>query len=208
MTIQVTGKNIEVGEAFQSFVAEKISAALEKYIGPELSARVRVQKERGRFHTGCTVVLKTGLVLESEGDGADAYASADAAIERLEKRLRRYKRRLKGHNNHGHAAEAASDTVGVDYVVELPEDEAADVADGANGASATDAPVIIAETTLAIRELPVSAAVLQLDLTEAPVLVFRNAASGEINVVYKRRDGNIGWIDPKMTAQSGGTGQS
>jgi ribosomal subunit interface protein len=201
MTIQVTGRNIEVGEAFQSFVTDKINVAFDKYIGPQLAARVRVEKERGRFRTSCSVTVRTGLVLEAEGEGSDAYSSADAAIEHLEKRLRRYKRRLKDHHLH-HAAERGSEVQAVDYTVEMPDPDGVDddedvVQDG------SDAPVIIAETQLTIRELPVSAAVMQLDLTGSPVLVFRNAANGDINVVYRRRDGHVGWIDPRMTAVQG-----
>jgi ribosomal subunit interface protein len=196
MTIQVTGRNIEVGEAFKGFISDKINAALDKYIGAMLAARVRVEKERGRFKTSCSVTVRTGLVLEAEGEGADAYASADAAVEHLEKRLRRYKRRLKDHHlNHGADRADGAELVGVDYTVELSDDEETDAPESG------DAPVIIAETTLSIRDMPVSAAVMELDLTGSPVLVFRNAASGDINVVYRRRDGNVGWIDPKMTPQ-------
>lgn len=98
MTLQVTGKNVEVGEAFQTYVAGRLTAVLEKYIGPQLSGHVRVEKERGRFITGCSVRLRTGLVLEATGEGTDAYASADVALDRLEKQVRRYKRRLKQHH--------------------------------------------------------------------------------------------------------------
>jgi ribosomal subunit interface protein len=99
MTLQVTGKNVELGEAFQGYVADKLSVVLDKYAGLHLAAHMRVEKMRGRFHTGCSLRLKTGLVLASAGEGPDAYASADAALERLGKQLRRYKRRLKNHHN-------------------------------------------------------------------------------------------------------------
>jgi ribosomal subunit interface protein len=99
MSLQVTGKNFEVGEAFQKHVADRIAAVLEKYIGPQLSGHVRVEKERGRFITGCSVRLRTGVVLEATGEGTDAYASAEAAIDRLEKQVRRYKRKLKSHHS-------------------------------------------------------------------------------------------------------------
>jgi ribosomal subunit interface protein len=95
MSLQVTGKNVEVGEAFQGFVAEKLAGVLGKYDRRHLAAHVRVEKERGRFRTGCSVRLKTGQVFESAGEGHDAYTSADAALERLDKRLRRYKRRVR-----------------------------------------------------------------------------------------------------------------
>ena len=104
MTLQVTGKNVEAGEAFKTYITEKLGDSLEKYIGPEISGHIRLEKERGRFRTDCSIRLKTGLLLESHGEGADAYASADAAVERMDKRLRRYKRRLKSHHNGHHRA--------------------------------------------------------------------------------------------------------
>jgi ribosomal subunit interface protein len=192
MTLQVTGKNVEVGEAFQTYVADRLALVLGKYIGPQLSGHVRVEKERGRFHTGCSVRLRTGLELEATGEGGDAYASADSALDRLEKRVRRYKRRLKKHHSHAQG-EKAPETSASDYVVQVSEEQDSATHDGVD-----EAPVIVAETELRIGELAVSEAVMRLDLTEAPFLVFRNAANGEINVVYRRPDGNVGWIDPKL----------
>jgi len=198
MSIQVTGKNIDTGDALQIYVQDKIADVLEKYIGPEISGHVRVEKIRGIFTTNCSIRLRTGLLVEAEGSGGDAYASADAAIARLDKRVRRYKRRLKDHHHgtNGHAtaiaARAFQDVDALDYTVKLHEDEATEP-------HVDDAPVVVAETTRIIRELPVSAAVMQLDLTDHAFLVFRNAANGELNVVYRRDDGNIGWIAPTAT---------
>ena len=96
MTLQVTGKNVEAGEAFKIYITDKLSDSLEKYIGPELSGHIRLEKERGRFRTDCSIRLKTGLLLESHGEAADAYASADAAVERMDKRLRRHAIRAAG----------------------------------------------------------------------------------------------------------------
>jgi len=189
MTIQVTGKNIDAGEAFQSYAVEKVNSVLEKYIGPEIAGHVRLEKERGRFHTSCTIRLKTGLTLEAHGEGVDAYASADAAVEHLDKRVRRYKRRLKSHNNGAEARGMAPETTATIRVFQVGGEEP----DEAKG----DAPVIIAESEQTVREVPVAEAVMQLDLNQAGFLVFRNAAHGGINVVYRRSDGNIGWIDPK-----------
>jgi ribosomal subunit interface protein len=187
MTIQVTGKNIDVGASFQAYVTDRIAEALDKYIGPEISGHVRVEKVRGRFRTNCSVRLRTGLLLESHGDGADAYRSADVALERLEKRLRRYKRRLKGH--HSNHAPVLPETLVNDYVLQAGDDE--DTSE-----QAPERPVVVAETERSMCELSVSEAVMQLDLTEDAFLVFRNAGSGAVNVVYRRADGNIGWIDP------------
>lgn len=190
MTIQVTGKNIDAGEAFQSYVVEKVNSVLEKYIGPEIAGHVRLEKERGRFHTNCSIKLRTGLTLEAHGEAGDAYASADAAVEHLEKRVRRYKRRLKSHHSGADARGAPVAETSATYRV-LQVDDAEEVE------PTTDNPVIIAESERTIRKLPVAEAVLQLDLIQAGFLVFRNAAHGGINVVYRREDGNIGWIDPQ-----------
>ena len=97
MTIQVTGKNVEAGEAYTGYISNRIATALEKYVGSDISGHIRLEKEKGRFRTDCSIKLQTGLVLEARGDGNDAYQSADAAVERLETRVRRHKRRLKRH---------------------------------------------------------------------------------------------------------------
>ena len=193
MTIQVTGKGIDLGAAFQGYVTEAIGEAVEKYIGRELSGHVRVDKVRSRFRTSCSVRLRTGLLLEAHGEGADAYKSADAAIERLEKRLRRYKRRLKSH--HGHHAPKLPETLVIDYVLQAGDEGDTSGPDG-------QGPVIIAESERSLREFSVSEAVMQLDLTEDAFLVFRNAGNDAINVVYRRPDGNIGWIDPTVPGQA------
>ncbi len=199
MSLQITGKNIQVGESFQSYVSEKLDAAIDKYLGKYLAAHVRVEKERGRFQTNCSVRVRTGLMLESTGEGTDAYASADAAFEHLEKRLRRYKRRLKNHH-HGDTPEpTGTDSVQInDFVVELPDHDYWEEAATENGRA--DHPLVIAESARTLLKLPVSEAVMRLDLTDQPFLVFRNAGSDEINVVYRRVDGNIGWIDAAQPA--------
>lgn len=197
MTLQVTGKNVEAGDAFKAYITDKLGVSLEKYIGPEISGHIRLEKERGRFRTDCSIRLKTGLLLEAHGEGADAYASADAAVERMDKRLRRYKRRLKSHHN-GHARDQnGADTQANDYTVRADEDDI----DASEALS--EHPVIIAEAERSIKELPVSEAVMQLDVTDRSFLVFRNAAHGGLNVVYRRSDGHIGWIDAKVGASEG-----
>lgn len=187
MTLQVTGKNLDVGETLRSYVVGKVEQTLDKYIGPSLSGHVRVEKNRGTFRTDCSIQLRSGLVLQSHGEAGEPYASADLAVERLDKRLRRYKRRLKSH--HGGTAAAAAQMQAPDYVIRAGEEEEAEEPEGDN-------PVIIAETQMVISELAVRDAVMQMDLCDAPFVVFRNAGHGRINVVYRRPDGNIGWIDP------------
>lgn len=188
MTIQVTGKNIDAGEAYKSYVAEKVPVVLGKYVGDAVTGHFRLEKERGLFRTACSIRLPSGLLLEAHGDGVDAYASADAAMEHLEKRVRRYKRRLKNHHN-GRTANGRDEDIAADYVVRVEDDDS-------EGADA-DHPIIVAETERRISELPVSEAVMQLDLNQSSFMVFRNASHGGLNVVYRRADGNIGWIDSK-----------
>ncbi|MGI9416748.1 MAG: ribosome hibernation-promoting factor, HPF/YfiA family [Geminicoccaceae bacterium] len=186
MTLQVTGKNLDVGEALRSYVTERIGQTLDKYFSGNRTGHVRIQKERNRFVTDCSIQLRSGLSLQSHGESPDAYASADMALDRLEKRLRRYKRRLKKH--HGSTADADASTRAQYFVIQADQDEAIEEAD--------DNPIIIAETHTEIRELSVSDAVMQMDLSNRPFLVFRNASHGQTNIVYRRPDGNIGWIDP------------
>ena len=191
MALQVTGKNVEAGGAFQEYITEKIANVLGKYIGPEIGGHVRLEKERTGFRTDCSIRLRTGLLLETHGAGDDAYASADAAVDRLEKRVRRYKRRLKNHHNvRGDQGNDPARFVR-DFVVEVDGSEDTEKSTG-------DHPVIIAEHQIDLHDLSVSDAVMRLDLTDNPFLLFRNAANGNINVVYRRMDGNIGWIDPDL----------
>lgn len=186
MALQVTGKNLDIGEALRTYLEERIESALDKYAGREQSGHIRIEKAHGSFLTGCTIQLKSGLSLEAHGEAADAYASADQALERLEKRLRRYKRRLKKRN--APTERKPSDTQAPYYVIQAIEEEETE--------PEGDNPVVVAETQTVIRELSVSDAVMQLDLADKPLLVFQNAGHGRINVVYRRADGNVGWIDP------------
>ena len=134
----------------------------------------------------CT--LNSGLDVQSTGSGADAYGSVDSAMERLEKRLRRYKRRLKSHGQGVDGPAQLYESAGIDYVI--------DAEHAANAESGAGAPAVIAETPARVRAMSVSDAVMQMDLADQTFLVFRNASHGGINVVYRRPDGNIGWIDP------------
>lgn len=199
MTIQITGKNVEVGDAYQSYVSEKIRNLLQKYVSRDLKGHVRLEKERGLFKTNCSVRLASGLLLEAHGEGGDAYQSADAAVERLETRVRKYKRRLKDHDAGRENGDRADSFTARDAVVST-DDDTDDTAGGNH-------PLIIAETPRTVLVLSVSEAVMHLDLTESSFLVFRNAGTGGINVVYRRGDGHIGWIDP-TAAKSGLNGAS
>ena len=189
MTIQVTGKNLDVGEALRSYVQERVTHTVEKFIGRETTGHVRIEKEHGEFRTNCTIHLWQGMSLEAHGRAPDAYQSADRACERLEKRVRRYKRRLKRRGGET----PRKQTPAADYVIQA--------AEGREGNEEHN-PVIIAEAETPVHEMAVSDAVMQMDLSDRSVVVFRNASHGEINVVYRRADGNIGWIDPAGSLRS------
>jgi ribosomal subunit interface protein len=199
MTIQVTGKNVDAGEAYKTYILSKISGVLEKYIGPELSGHVRLEKERVGFRTNCSIRLRTGLQVDAQGDGADAYGSADAAVEHLEKRVRRYKRRLKSHHGaRDNSPPSEPEQRARVYTVQAGDDEHDDTRGEAAG------PVIIAESERGIRDLTVGEAVMHLDLSSDQFLMFRNASHGGLNVVYRRNDGHIGWIDPPTGTNGAG----
>ena len=187
MSLRVSGKHMEVGEAFKTRIEDRIDEALSKYFDNRASGHVTVEKSGSRFTTDCVLHLDSGVVLQASGEAQEPDASFNAAAERIEKRLRRYKRRLKSHHSDGAAnreeeyAYRVLEALPEDDEEELPEDYA---------------PAIVAETRMQLATLPVASAVLQLDLQDNPVYVFRNAGSGDVNLVYRRPDGNIGWIDP------------
>ncbi len=196
MTIQITGKHLDLSDPIKTYIVDKIGSSLGKYIGDEVTGHIRLEKERSGFKTDCSITIPSGLSLQSHGEAGDAYASVDAAIERLEKRVRRHQRRIKNHHSskgHGISVPAADYTVRVDDESELAHDDM-------NGSAH---PVIIAESERGVREIAVSQAVMELDLTESAFLVFRNAGHGGLNIVYRRDDGHIGWIDPNPGKETG-----
>ncbi len=189
MVIQVTGKNIDLGTALRSYVAENLGRTLEKYDSRGVSANIFIEKEHGQFTTTCTVRLASGLSLQAKGTGAEAHPSVDESIEHLEKRLRRYKRRLKDHHQNASSKSEVAPMNAVDYVIKSSdEDETSEVTELA--------PAIVAETQTSIHELSVGDAVMAMDLAEKAFFIFKNASNGRLNVVYRRDDGHIGWIDP------------
>lgn len=203
MTIRVSGKSISVGEALRDRVNDRTDEVLRKYFDGNYSGHITLSKDGIGFRTDCALHLDSGITLEADAIAADAYASADQALMQIEKRLRRYKSRLKDRSGRKAAANAAAmaglngnsvDGPSFDaqsYVIEALSDEH-DVE------PADYSPVIIAEATTSLKLLSVSEAVMELDLTGAPVLVFRHGGSGRVNVIYRRPDGNVGWVDPPV----------
>ena len=199
MQINVAGKQIDLSDALRNRVTTHLDVIAEKYFDDALEANVTFSRARSFFTCDINVRAARGLLLRGEGEAADAHGAFDDAAEHIAKRLRRYRRRV---NEHSRDLAQRRPEVGRRYVLRQDEDlprtprrgTAPEAAPGAvaSGAYAT----IVAEQTTDIEHLTVGQAVMQLDLADQTVLMFRNNASGEINVVYRRTDGHIGWLDP------------
>jgi ribosomal subunit interface protein len=203
MQLSVTGKQTEIGEALRRHVDGSLGSILEKYFKTAIEAHVIVSKEAHLSRAEISIHIGRGIVVNARAAASEAYLAFDAAAERLAKQLRRYKRRLRDHHAKGREPAVVSERA-MDYVLAPVEEDDAEVAategeetesDGANGA-----PAVIAEMSTELPSLTVGEAAMRMDLAEAPVLLFRNRSHGELNLVYRRSDGNIGWIDPELAA--------
>lgn len=191
MALRISGKNLDIGEALRERIAGRVGEAAQRYLDGRVTGHVTVEKEAHGFRTIAALHLPTGTSLQAEAFAADAYAACDLGVERIEKRLRRYARRLKDRAGH-HAHPIAMDMPYV--VIEAPKETHEDELEGAFE------PVIIAEQTSSMRRMTVAEAVMELDVTGAAALVFHHAVHGRVNVVYRRADGHVGWIDPPAVA--------
>lgn len=187
MRYQITGKHIDIGEALQTHVKTELGSTVEKYAGRPTDANVVFSKSGHEFVCEATVHLSTGLTAQAKAHANEIYASFDGCNEKMDKQLRRYKRRLKDH--HRERSEPV-ELMGVSSYI-LASDKADEESE-----PETLQPIIIAEMETRIPSLSVGEAVMQMELAGAPVLVFRNEGKSGLNVVYRREDGNIGWIDP------------
>jgi ribosomal subunit interface protein len=184
MTLRVSGKHMDIGDAFRSRIEARIGEVMGKYFDRGFSGQVTVEKQGSRFAADCNLHLASGTYIQGAGQAQDPQGAFDMAAERIENRLRRYKSKLKAHVN-----TAVAHEITYRVVESLPEHDHEEVA-------ADYAPAIIAETSMALATMTVAAAVMELDLKDSPVFVFRNAKDGQVNMVYRRADGNVGWIDP------------
>lgn len=188
MRYQISGKQIDIGEALQTHVRTELGATVGKYAGRPTEAYVVFSKSGHEFVCETVVHLSTGLTAQAKAHANEIYAAFDDACEKMDKQLRRYKRRLKDHHKERVLPVELSDAGS--YIL-APSDESGEADQDSVSA------MIIAEMETKIQSLSVGEAVMQMELSNAPVLVFTNEKSRSINVVYRREDGNIGWIDPK-----------
>ncbi|MBM2575622.1 ribosome-associated translation inhibitor RaiA [Jannaschia sp. Os4] len=185
MRTQITGKHIDIGQALQGHVKTALEAVLDKYARRPTDAQVVFSKSGHEFVCESVVHMSTGMNVAATGRAGEIYAAFDACTEKMEKQMRRYKRRLKDH----HAARSTPiASEGASSYILAPEDGGEE--------PETLQPVIVAETETRLPSLSVGEAVMQMELAGAPALVFRNEKGGALNVVYRRDDGNVGWIDP------------
>jgi ribosomal subunit interface protein len=176
---------MDVGDAFRVRINDRIGEAIEKYFDRGFSGHVTVVKAGSRYTADCRIRLDSGASLQATGEAQEPTLAFEASADRLETRLRRYKRRLKSHGAVGN-----DETVDMAYAVMAP------LGDDDEEIPENYAPAIVAESTVALKTMSVASAVIELDTKDTPVLVFRNAGNEHLNIVYRRPDGNIGWIDP------------
>lgn len=186
MELRISGHQVETGAALQEHASDRLGTIVEKYFERALSSHVTFGKGPGSAFT-CDIVMHVmqGLILKAQGNAHDAHQALDDAATKIEKQLRRYKRRLKDHHEqaqHARAQEEAGYTI---FAAEESQEEVQ-----------SDAPPIIAETSVDVPEGSVADAVMMLDLRDTPALFFKNAGTGRHNMVYRRTDGSIGWVEP------------
>ena len=183
MTLRVSGKNLAIGESLRQHVTDKVVAIVGRYFEGTVGGHVVISREGSGYRSDCALRLSSGVALHAEGRAQEPYPCFEQAAAKIEARLRRYKQRLRGH--------AGGDVRGKvsNYMVEEPKAQEEEPPEGFN-------PVIVAEGTEALKALSVASAVAELDLTGAPVVIFSHAGTGRVNIVYRRRDGAIGWLDP------------
>lgn len=193
MKVSVSGRQLDIGEALRGHVENALVAMVEKYFGNAIDGHVVVSRDAHLYRADVAVRVGRNILVQAHADSDEPYPAVDSAVERVGKRLRRYKRRLRDH--HKHQDQAVASRNAQQYILAAArEDEHEEPADG-------DKPAIIAELTTAIDTMTVGEAVMRLDLADLPAMLFHNSAHGGLNMVYRRTDGNIGWVDPFGGAQ-------
>ena len=189
MQIAVQGKQLDVGDALRGHVEDSITEIAEKYFSNPIDATVTLTKEGNLFKSDIVVRVGKGIQVRSEGSAKDAHGAFDAAGERVAKQLRRYKRRLRDHHQ-GHVSDALP---AQQYVLAAEPGDAQEPE-----ADSGWQPVVVAEVQTGIESLTVGEAVMRLDLEDSPAMMFKDRKTGRMNMIYRRSDGNIGWVDPQQ----------
>ncbi len=198
--LRFVSKGIDASEALRQRIEARLDEATAKYFQRAGEALVAVAREGHGFKADVSMHLPSGALLQAHGFEADAYGAAESALERLEKRLRRYKRKLTDHRGGQTRGQAAALVVLQSALAH--EDDADFDEPQASPPDAGFEPVVVAETTAELPELTVGMAVHEMDASHASWLMFRNAAHGGVNIVYRRPDGHIGWLDPERAASA------
>ena len=193
MQLSVKGKQLDVGDALRTHISGAMSRILDKYFGDAIVARVTVSREAHLYRASVSAHVGRNILLEAQGEAPEPYPAFDAAADRLSKRLRRHKRRLRNH--HKEPPVGLEPMSAQQYILAGPETAEDETAQSA--LNAEDRPMVVAEMTAEIPSLTVSEAVMRMDLADVPAMMFRNSAHGGLNMIYRREDGNIGWLDPR-----------
>lgn len=194
MNLTVKGKHIDVGDALRGHVEEQLTAVTEKYFSNPIDATVVFAHEAHLYRSDISVRIGRGIMLQSSAEATDIYPAFDAAAEKVGKRLRRYKRRLRDHHLNGAMAAAAD-------AEQLPARQYVIDADHSDN-DASNEPVVVAEMETTIETMSVAEAVMRMDLAELPALMFRSGSHGGLNMIYRRPDGHVGWVDPKALSRT------
>lgn len=201
MQLSVKGRHVDTGDAFRQYAYDRLSGILDKYFGDAIEASVTLSRDAHLFKAALSIHVGRGMQIQAVGEAPDVHPAFDAAAERLAKQLRRYKRRLR---DHGRVPATPADVLPAQQYILAPERELAEDEEAAPGGGplagadgADDQPIVVAEMETEVPSLTVGEAVMRMDLADQPALLFRNRAHGGINMVYRRQDGNIGWIDPR-----------
>ncbi len=194
MNITVSNKGVDVSDALRERVRDRLEDAASKYFARATEGHVAVSRSGPMFQVDASIHLPTGALLQTRGENEDAYAAADEAMVHLEKRLRRYKRRMVDQRG----PRASEDPPAALSILQEPTSPV-ETSDDSDDTDAVD-PVIVAEMDVHLPRLSLGTAVWELDESKAPLLIFRNERHGGVNVVYRRSDGHIGWVDPAPRA--------
>jgi ribosomal subunit interface protein len=189
MQLSVKGKQLNVGDALRTHVSDSLSRILGKYFGDAIEVSVTISRDGHKYRAVVMAHVGRGIQVQAQGSAEEPYPAFDTAAEHLAKRLRRYKSRLRDH--HKDSGPKAETLLAQQYILAGDDEEEAaeDVGQGQ--------PAVVAEMTTEIPSLTVSEAVMRMDLADQPALMFRNSSHSGLNMIYRRTDGNIGWIDPR-----------